>query len=791
MHLIRNQSAGPDVGDQDEHGNLKLQGGAASQISTVAALLLDEAGQPTAPAVEKRYTLKCSWQKSALQLLPDQSTYQLPAITLSRAYEPSAQTVVLRRNTAKLHTAELTAEPTPNGVSPQARLLMPAQLPTSAAQDQGQPDKPVISAGSRVEVKVALLGTEEEAAAWQNAPLQFSLSNVLMGLKPQSMVAAEVSTTTDADGQQHFTAAAVLPTQTCSLGDQRLLLTATAVYNPQLENQMDTAEAEDEVSTTDVRGELDVSLGRGVAATAEFLRPPSTVKELSEQRFTVQLKDGNLAVLNPDSKLYLTFDDEHVKELTSAGRDGQYTCKQDMQLMTGTYDLAVTAEGSDVVMISDQADLNVEVLAQDFVTGIKAAVISGAEAGASDQQHQPLDATQLLQGQEVAVLVQLETHKECPLVVSKAGVRRHCKVRIGSSEFKLRDSIGFNDQDACQVVMHGVLPVTAGQHVLSASWTEERAALGEQMRKAKMLGQQELAWTKPVDANCMVEHLSQVTVLAKPISKLQLQGEISPSIALSVGFKFPEQQWCLADDSGNQHSNINSFREARRCLQFKAAIVVPHQDMTLAAGSASSVPKFAVNQQSSYTWEANAVEERTACFSLPEEVLHLSEQPCGLINKHRLELRLTAECGLTKDLTPLQIPFMYSDRPAEVGDIQANLKIISELRPEKLKRTEVCIGHDCSFWCQAFLLCCLMCCLHAAVLYMLQSLLQKSCMLGIDTGVFDMQAAAHAKKESHAAEKALQGAKTKLSQAITPVEGLEDVGAALEHVEMQLRKVEE
>ena len=74
---------------------------------------------------------------------------------------------------------------------------------------------------------------------------------------------------------------------------------------------------------------------------------------------------------------------------------------------------------------------------------------------------------------------------------------------------------------------------------------------------------------------------------------------------------------------------------------------------------------------------------------------------------------------------------------------------------------------------------------------MLQSLLQKSCMLGIDTGVFDMQAAAHAKKESHAAEKALQGAKTKLSQAITPVEGLEDVGAALEHVETQLRKVEE
>lgn len=704
MHLIRNQSAGPDVGDQDEHGNLKLQGGAASQIGTVAALLLDEAGQPTAPAVEKRFTLKCSWHKSAVQLLPDQSTYQLPAITLTRAYEPLAQTVVLKRNTAKLYTAELTAEPTPNGVSPQARLLMPAQLPTSAAQDQGQPDKPVVSAGSRVEVEVALLGTEEAAAAWQNAPLQFSLSNVQMGLKPESMVAAEVSTTTDADGQQHFTAAVVLPTQTCALGDQRLLLTATAVYNPQLENQMDTAEAEDAVSTTDVRGELDVSLGRGVAATAEFLRPPSTVKELSEQRFTVQLKDvdGNLADLNPDSKLYLTFDNEHVKELTSANRDGLYTCKHDMQMLPETHDLAVTAEGSDVVMISEQAELNVEVLAQDFVTGIKAAVMSGAEAGPSDQQPQLLDATQLLQGEEVAVLVQLKTHSECPLVVSKAGVRRHCKVRIGSSEFKLRDSTGFNDQDACQVVMHGVLPVTAGQHVLSASWTEERAALGEQMRKAKMLGRQELAWTKPVDANCMVQYLCQITVLAKPISKLQLQGEISPSIALSVGFKFPEQQWCLADDSGNQHSNINSYREARRCLQFKAAIVVAQQDMTLAAGSASSVPKFAVNQQSSYTWEATAVEERTACFSLPEEVLHLSEQPCGLTNKHRLELRLTAERGLTKDLAPLRIPFMYSDRPAEVGDIQANQKIISDLQPEKVKRIEVCPWHDCSFWCQAF-----------------------------------------------------------------------------------------
>ena len=139
--------------------------------------------------------------------------------------------------------------------------------------------------------------------------------------------------------------------------------------------------------------------------------------------------------------------------------------------------------------------------------------------------------------------------------------------------------------------------------------------------------------------------------------------------------------------------------------------------MTLAAGSASSVPKFAVNQQSSYTWEATAVEERIACFSLPEEVLHLSEQPCGLTNKHRLELRLTAERGLTKDLAPLRIPFMYSDRPAEVGDIQANLKIISELRPEKLKRTEVCIGHDCTFWCQAFLLFCLICCWHTVPLH--------------------------------------------------------------------------
>ena len=74
---------------------------------------------------------------------------------------------------------------------------------------------------------------------------------------------------------------------------------------------------------------------------------------------------------------------------------------------------------------------------------------------------------------------------------------------------------------------------------------------------------------------------------------------------------------------------------------------------------------------------------------------------------------------------------------------------------------------------------------------MLQSLLQKSCRLGIDTDVFDMQAAAHAKKESHAAKKAWQGAKTKLSQATTPVDGLEDVDAALEHVETQLRKVVE
>ncbi len=74
---------------------------------------------------------------------------------------------------------------------------------------------------------------------------------------------------------------------------------------------------------------------------------------------------------------------------------------------------------------------------------------------------------------------------------------------------------------------------------------------------------------------------------------------------------------------------------------------------------------------------------------------------------------------------------------------------------------------------------------------MLQAMLQKSCTLGIDTDVFDMQAVARAKKESHAAEKALQGAQTKLSQATTPMDGLEDVDAALEHVETQLRKVEE
>lgn len=64
-------------------------------------------------------------------------------------------------------------------------------------------------------------------------------------------------------------------------------------------------------------------------------------------------------------------------------------------------------------------------------------------------------------------------------------------------------------------------------------------------------------------------------------------------------------------------------------------------------------------------------------------------------------------------------------------------------------------------------------------------------MLGIDTGVFDMQAAAHAKKESHAAEKALQGAKTQLSQSTPPVDRLEDVDAALEHIETQLRTLEE
>lgn len=74
---------------------------------------------------------------------------------------------------------------------------------------------------------------------------------------------------------------------------------------------------------------------------------------------------------------------------------------------------------------------------------------------------------------------------------------------------------------------------------------------------------------------------------------------------------------------------------------------------------------------------------------------------------------------------------------------------------------------------------------------MLQSLRQNSCTLGVNTRVFDMQAVAHAKKAFRAAEKALQGFQTKLSQATTPVEGPEDVHAALGHVETQLRNVQE
>lgn len=643
----------------------------------MAALLLNEAGCPTHPEHERQFSLKCDWRRAPIKLMPEQKAYQLPAVTMPMAYEPLTQHVALKKGSIELCSACITATPTPDGVSPQANLSMLAQLAETGEEDADS-SRPVICVGSQAVVVVNLMGTEQDAAAWQDAPQRFSLSNVQLGFDPETMVSAEVSVT---GAPEVFTASATLNTSRCSPGNQTLQLTATVKEQHHAADVMDT---DSEDFRTEIAGQLEVNIQSGAPAWAEFQAPPTSVMELSEQRFTVRItdRDNNLSVLPTNCRLLLNIDGTPVKELVPirAGRQGVYTCTHAVQLLPGTHQLGISSEGADIALVQSQQSLALEVVSQDFVVGIIADILPASEAGPSRQQQQ------LVSGQSVAVTVYFSTHDDSPLNITEADLRRHCKVTIGSNKFVLKKESRI-DREGRQAMLHGEVPATAGEHTLTASWQEERRDLGVQMSKAKKMEQQ-LEWTLPIDADGKVEFIAPVTIHHKPMSRLQMDGQGWDTLALSLGSKFPRQPWRFADVNGNAYSHLETSGSVKRRLTFTATIsaqeVKPY---------AATLPRFQCNGDSSCTWEATEAEAANACFRLPEQIRQLSSQQCGLDGRHKLELEITASGAPVDGLTPLRLPFLYSDELAHLGDMKANRDIVNALQPQKAKREKVCFQH--------------------------------------------------------------------------------------------------
>ena len=640
----------------------------------MAALLLNEAGCAACPEHVRQFSLKCDWSKAAIRLVPAQKAYQLPALTMPKAYEPLSQHVALKKGPSELCSACITASPTPDGVSLQANLCMLAQL---AEQDAGS-SKPVICVGTQAVVVVNLMGTEQEAAAWRDAPQHFSLSSVQLGFNPETMVSAEVSVT---DAPERFTASATLDTSSCSLGNQTLQLTATA---KEQHHASDLTDTDGDAFRAEIAGQLEVNIRIEPPVHAELQAPPSSVMELSEQRFNVRVtdRDSNLSVLPSNCRLHLNINSSPVKELVPirAGRQGLYTCTHAIQLLPGTYQLGISSEGADIVVVQNQQSLTFEVVPQDFVVGIRAEILPASEAGSSSQQ------PQLSSGQSVAVAVYFSTHDDSPLTITEADLRRHCKVTIGSNKFVMKKESRI-DTEGRQAVLHGELPATAGDHTLTASWEEQRGTLGVQMSKAKKMRQQ-LEWTLPIDAEGKVESTSTVRVHPRPMSKLKMHGQAGNTLALSVGSKFPDRQWRFADDHDNEYSHLETGGTVRRRLTFTATIsaqeVKPY---------AATLPRFEHNNQSSFRWHATEAEAANACFSLPEQIWKLSGQECGLDGRHKLELEIRASGALVAGLTPLRLPFLYSDKRAHLGDMEANQDIVNALQPPKAQHEKVCSQH--------------------------------------------------------------------------------------------------
>ena len=667
--------AGPETAEQDEHGSFQLHSYADAVVDSVAALLLNEAGCPTHPEHERQFSLRCDWKRAPIRLVPEQKAYQLPAITMPMAYEPLTQHVALKKGSTELCSACITAAPTPDGVSPQANLCMLAQLAETGEEDADS-SRPVICVGSQAVVVVNLMGTEQEAAAWRDAPQRFSLSNVRLGFDPETMVSAEVSVT---EALEVLTASATLDTSRCPLGNQTLQLTATVQELPHASDLMDT---DGEDFSTEIAGQLEVNIQSGAPVWAEFQAPPTSVLELSKQHFNVRItdRDTNLSVLPASCRLLLHIDGSPVKEFVPnrAGRQGVYTCIYDVQLLPGTHQLGISSEGADIALVQEQQSLAFEVVSQDFVVGITADILPASEAGPSSQQ--------LVSGQSVAVAVYFSTHDDSPLNITEADLRRHCKVTIGSNKFVLKKESRI-DREGRHAVLHGEVPATAGEHTLTASWQEERRDLGVQMSEAKKMEQQ-LEWTLPIDADGKVEFTAPVTIHHKPMSKLQMDGQGWDTLALSVGSKFPRQAWRIADVNGNAFSHLETSGSVKRRLTFTATIsaqeVKPY---------AATLPRFQCNGDSSCTWEATEAEAANACFSLPEQIRQLSSQQCGLDGRHKLELEIRASGASVDGLAPLCLPFLYSDEPAHLGDIKANQAIVSDLQPEKAKHEKVCFQH--------------------------------------------------------------------------------------------------
>ena len=666
----------------DQVGILECSAPAGSQVTDLAAAVLDEVGRPCRTSTDGSRKLKC--QRSSVAIVTDKAVYELPNIKLQESNSTTTVKVSLitTHNNKVLFSAIFRATATPHGVSEEACLsLAPVPNPDSSSEDDEDTDenaKAVVCVGEQVHVVVNLKGTEEGGAVWQNAPDLFDLTGVKLGFTADSMVSAVVTDFTDRKGFKQFEASTSLSTRACAIGDQTLTMVGKVVARDAMDvdggdgNQQagGSQQVATESVTYAVHGSLPVTLDGGKAAGVRFQTPPTAATELAQQSFTVQLlgPEGHSTSLPENAKLFVQVGEERAELIASKQAGvGLYTCKHSLALMPGKHKVSIAGDGIDVVVVPEQENMELTIQASDFVTGIAVGSI------------QP---TAVTAGERVTVPVQVATHNGEPLHATDEDISNMCTMKLGPKAF-LRKSSN-------PLTFEGDAPDKPGSYTLTTQWAESRRS----HQQVKVGVAKKLSWTERIRASpkypyglLKVEQV--VSVAVGPASQLVSDLSLRLEAVHPASPMLPELTWQLADCKANTHATLPQQVSAGGVVKFRASIMYRDQQGSSSAGDAGPLPSFAATGNACYEWSPDATCD-SASFGLPEEGRRLSKEPCGLTDPQALQLQIAIISGYA-NIQPLCFSFAYSDDPASVGDFSQQLHIVQQLKPQLQEMSQVSV----------------------------------------------------------------------------------------------------